>query len=81
MSKPFYKNTKTGNYGVLEGFDIHVFSKNSNKHLILKTLVARDKMLEYGETEQVLAQDLIEVSREKVEEGISREPVGVTSKI
>ncbi len=71
MSKPFYKNTKTGNYGVLEGSDMFGSQKLHNKYLILKTVVARDGMIELGvTTEQVLPKDLIEVSPEEVQQSL-----------
>lgn len=45
--------------------------KLQNKHLILRTVIPMDGMIELGvTTEQVLLQDLIEVSPEEVQQSL-----------
>lgn len=67
MSKPFYKNKLTGNYGVLEG---QVFS-NQSSYLQLRLVNAVGGMIELShQHEDVTAQNLVQVSREEVQKAL-----------
>jgi hypothetical protein len=62
--KPYYKNIKTGNYGLLEG-DQH------NAYLSLRLFKAVGGMVEQSSVEErVLAVDLVEVSPKEVEKAL-----------
>jgi hypothetical protein len=64
MSKLYYRNQLTGNYGVLEG---QVFSSQSS-YLKLRLLNAVDGMIDLShQYENVTAENLVEVSREEVQ--------------
>ncbi|MBD2440220.1 hypothetical protein [Nostoc sp. FACHB-110] len=61
MSKPFYKNKLTGNYGVLEGV----------VPLTLRLVNAVGGMIELShQHENVAAENLVEVSSEEVQKAL-----------
>jgi hypothetical protein len=63
MSKPFYKNKLTGNYGVLEG---QVWS-NQSSYLQLRLVSAVGGLIELShQHEKVTNEDLVQVSPEEV---------------
>ena len=63
MSKPFYKNKLTGNYGVLER---QVWS-NQSSYLLLRLVSAVGGMIELSyEYEDVTTEDLVQVLEEEV---------------
>ncbi|MEW6497537.1 MAG: hypothetical protein AB1589_34295 [Cyanobacteriota bacterium] len=67
MSKPFYKNNLTGNYGVLEK---QVFS-NQSSYLQLRLVNAVDGMIELShQHENVTPENLIQVSPEEVQKAL-----------
>lgn len=64
MSKPFYKNKLTDNYGVLEG---QVLSTQSS-YLQLRLVIAVGEMIELSnQHENVTTENLVQVSREEVQ--------------
>jgi hypothetical protein len=64
MSKPFYKNKRTGNYDVLEG---QVFSNHSS-YLQLRLVNAVGRMIELShQYEDVTTENLVQVSPEEVQ--------------
>lgn len=68
MQKPYYKNSQTGNYGIVSAESDFFGNKD---YVALKTFVVRDMMIEEtGPTEQVLKKDLIKVSREDIERSL-----------
>jgi hypothetical protein len=72
MSKPFYKNKLTGNYGVLEG---QVLSSKvgigMSSHLQLRLVKAVAGMVELSyEQESVTADNLVQVSPEEVQKAL-----------
>ena len=67
MSKPFYKNNLTGNYGVLEG---QVFS-NQSSYLQLRIVNALGGMIELiYQHENVKPENLVEVSPEEIQKAL-----------
>lgn len=70
--KPYYKNVNTGNYGVIEGISFSTTPRvPSNGYLSLKLFQAVNGMVELGlAEEQVLPENLVEVSREEVQRAI-----------
>ena len=67
MSKPFYKNKFTGNYGVLER---QVFS-NQSSYLQLRLVSAVDGEIELSyQYEDVTIENLVEVSPEEVQKAL-----------
>jgi len=67
MSKPYYKNKLTDNYGVLEG---QVFS-NQSSYLQLRLVSAVDRMIELShQHENVTTENLVEVSPEEVQKAL-----------
>ncbi len=67
MSRPFYKNKLTGNYGVLEG---QVFS-NQSSDLQLRLVNAVGGMIELShQHENVTAENLVQVSPEEVQKAL-----------
>jgi len=72
MSKPFYKNKVTGNYGVLEG---HVISNQAgigtSSFLQLRLVKAVGGMVELSdEQESVVAGNLVQVSPDEVQKAL-----------
>lgn len=72
MSKRFYKNKRTGNYGVLER---QVFSTTtgigSNAAYRLRLLIAIGGMVELSSMEEsVTGEDLVEVSQNEVQRAL-----------
>jgi hypothetical protein len=66
MSKSYYRNNRTGNYGVLEGGQ-KVFP-NQSSYLKLRLLNAVEGMIDLShQYENVTAENLVEVSREEVQ--------------
>lgn len=67
MSKPFYKNKLTGNYGVLEG---QVLSSQSS-YFQLMLVNAVGGMIELSrQHENVTAENLVQVSPEEVQKAL-----------
>ncbi|MDZ8257604.1 hypothetical protein [Nostoc sp. ChiQUE01b] len=67
MSKPFYKNKLTGNYGVLEE---QVVSSQSS-YLQLRLVNAVGGMIELShQQENVTAENLVQVSPEEVQKAL-----------
>ena len=67
MSKPFYKNKLTGNYGVLEG----QVSSNQSSYLQLKLVNAVGGMIELShQHENVTAENLVQVSPQEVQKAL-----------
>jgi|GEM_PF-4196823 len=65
MSRTFYKNKLTGNYGVLES---QVLSNNSVSYFQLRLVSAIDGMIELNhQHENVAADNLVQVSSEEVQ--------------
>ena len=68
MSKPFYKNKLTGNYGVIEG---QVLS-NQSSSLQLRLVSAVGGMIELRhQHENVTTENLVQVSPEEVQKALS----------
>ena len=68
MSKPFYKNKLTGNYGVIEG---QVLS-NQSSSLQLRLVSAVGGMIELShQHENVTTENLVQVSPEEVQKALS----------
>ena len=68
MSKPYYKNKLTNNYGVLEG---QVLS-NESSYLQLRLVSAVGEMIELShQYEDVTTENLVQVSREEVLKALS----------
>jgi hypothetical protein len=71
MAKPFYKNSKTGNYGILEGDHLFITPGYVDSYLTLRLLVGVRGIVEQSyETERVNANDLIEVTPNEVERAL-----------
>ena len=71
MAKPFYKNLKTGNYGILEGDNLVTTRGYVDRHLTLKLLVGVGGIVELSHrTERVNENDLIEVTENEVERAL-----------
>ncbi|MBF2056355.1 MAG: hypothetical protein IGQ45_03825 [Cyanobacterium sp. T60_A2020_053] len=72
MSKPFYRNKITGNYGVLEGLVIsNQAGMGSSSLHQLRLVKAVGGMVEPSDKqESVVAENLVEVSREEVEKAL-----------
>lgn len=71
MAKPFYKNLKTGNYGILAGDHDFITPVYAHKSLTLRLLVGSGGIVALSdETEQVNANDLIEVIENEVERAL-----------
>ncbi|MTJ52657.1 hypothetical protein FJR38_08285 [Anabaena sp. UHCC 0253] len=71
MAKPFYKNLKTGNYGILEGDNLFITPGSVDSYLTLRLLVGVGGIVERSHrTEQVNAKDLIEVTPNEVERAL-----------
>jgi len=71
--KPYYKNIRTGNYGVLEGgqFTITGGQGQPDAYLSRRLLEAAGGMVELSSAEErVLARDLVEVSPEEVQKAL-----------
>lgn len=67
MSKPFYQNKLTGNYGVLEG---QVFSSQSSS-LQLRLVNAVGGMVELShQHENVTAENLVQASPQEVQKAL-----------
>jgi hypothetical protein len=67
MSKPFYKNQLTGNYGVREG---EVWSNHSSS-LQLRLVNAVGGMIELShQYEDVMNENLVQVSPEEVQKAL-----------
>ncbi|MEG4226716.1 hypothetical protein QUA35_12355 [Microcoleus sp. N9_B2] len=67
MSKPYYKNKLTDNYGVLEGL---VWS-NQSSYLQLRLVSAVDGEIELSyQYEDVTTENLVEVSSEEVQKAL-----------
>jgi hypothetical protein len=67
MSKPYYKNKLTDNYGVLEG---QVWS-NQSSYLQLRLVSAVDGEIELSyQYEDVTTENLVEVSSEEVQKAL-----------
>ncbi len=70
-SKPYYKNVRTGNYGILEERTFSVTPGQSNEYLSLKLVEVVGGMIELSSTEEkVLLSDLSEVSPEDVQKAL-----------
>ena len=68
MSKPFYKNKLTGNYGVLEEL---VLSNQSSYYLQLRLVSAVGGMIELShQYEDVTNENLVQVSPEEVQKAL-----------
>ncbi|MEH1858926.1 MAG: hypothetical protein V7L21_13170 [Nostoc sp.] len=69
--KPYYKNIKTGNYGVLEGGTVSMTKGQHNAYLSFRLFEAVGGMVEQSSAEErVLAIDLVEVSPEEVQKAL-----------
>lgn len=69
--KPYYKNIKTGNYGLIERFTLTSIEGQHNEYLSLRLFEAAGGMVELSSVEErVLSQDLVEVSPEDVEKAL-----------
>ncbi|MCZ8064593.1 MAG: hypothetical protein ACK5QJ_18795 [Microcystis sp.] len=67
MSKPFYKNNLTGNYGVLEGQVV----SNQASYLRLRLVNAVGGMIELSHHhENVKPENLVQVSPEEVQKAL-----------
>lgn len=68
MSKPYYKNKRTNNYGVLEG----LVSSNQSSSLQLRLVSAVGGMIELSDQlENVTTENLVQVSPEEVLKALS----------
>lgn len=69
--KPYYKNIKTNNYGILEEERISVSSYHTSRYLSLRVFRSVNGMIETSsEIEKVLEPDLVEVSPQEVEQAL-----------
>ncbi len=67
MSKQYYKNKLTGNYGVIEGKEF----SNQSSYLQLRLLKAVDGMVELShQHENVRTENLVQVSRAEVQKAL-----------
>lgn len=69
--KALYKNSKTGNYGVLENQSLNVTPGQVSNYLTLTLFEVVGGAVELGSRrERVLAKDLVEVAQDEVENAL-----------